>query len=54
MQGAIGLNPANLGGTSSTPTYSNPAAGALGGAMAGGSMFGPIGAIGGGLLGLFS
>jgi len=55
MQGAIGLNPANLGGTSSTPTYSNPAAGALGGAMAGNAIFpGGLGAIGGGLLGLFS
>ena len=54
MQGAIGLQPANLGGTSQTPVYRNAASGALGGALAGGSMFGPMGAIGGGLLGLFS
>jgi hypothetical protein len=54
MQGAIGLQPANLGGSSSSPTYSNPISGALGGAIAGGSMFGPYGAAAGGLLGLFS
>tara|TARA_R110000796_G_scaffold59629_6_gene137597 strand:- start:26 stop:922 length:897 start_codon:yes stop_codon:yes gene_type:complete len=54
MQGAIGLQPANLGGSSSSPTYSNPVSGALGGAIAGGQMFGPYGAAAGGLLGLFS
>jgi hypothetical protein len=49
-----------MGQTQKTPEYSNPAMGALGGALGGaqlGSMFGPwgtgIGAIGGGLLGLF-
>jgi hypothetical protein len=51
VQTSLGAAPANLGGTVSTPTYSNPAAGALGGALAGGQMFGPYGAIAGGLLG---
>ena len=37
-----------------TPVYQNRAAGALGGALAGGSMFGPWGALGGGLLGVLS
>jgi hypothetical protein len=56
MQSALGLQTPNMGGTStsSTPNYSNPAAGALGGAMAGYQMFGPYGAIGGGLLGALS
>jgi hypothetical protein len=56
MQGALGLQMPGLGSTqsASTPTYSNPAAGALGGAMAGYQMFGPLGAIGGGLLGALS
>jgi hypothetical protein len=56
MQSALGLQMPNMGGmsTTSTPNYSNPAAGALGGAMAGYQMFGPYGAIGGGLLGLMS
>jgi hypothetical protein len=52
VQSSLGAQPANLGGTVSTPNYSNPAAGALGGALAGGQLFGPIGAIGGGILGL--
>lgn len=39
-------------GTQSQPGTS-PLLGALGGAAAGGSLFGPIGAVGGGLLGLF-
>jgi hypothetical protein len=52
VQSSLGASPANLGGTVSTPNYSNPAAGALGGALAGGQLFGPIGAIGGGILGL--
>lgn len=51
VQSSLGAQPANLGGTVSTPTYSNPAAGALGGAMAGFQMGGPYGAIAGGLLG---
>ena len=54
VQSSLGASPANLGGTVSTPNYSNPAAGALGGALAGGQLFGPIGAIGGGILGLLS
>jgi hypothetical protein len=53
-QSALGLQMPSMGQTSSTPTYSNPAAGALGGAMAGYQMFGPYGALGGGLLGLMS
>jgi hypothetical protein len=53
-QGALGLQLPSLGGSTNTPTYSNPAAGALGGAMAGYQMFGPYGAIGGGLLGALS
>lgn len=48
---AVGLQPANLGGTSAQPTYSNSGAGALGGAMAGYTMFGVPGAIGGAVLG---
>ena len=40
------------GSVQTTPVYTNRAAGALGGALAGGQMFGPVGAIGGGLLGL--
>ena len=51
VQTSLGATPANLGGTVSTPTSSNPAAGALGGAMAGFQMGGPYGAIAGGLLG---
>jgi hypothetical protein len=51
VQSSLGATPANLGGTVQTPVYSNPAAGALGGALAGGQMFGPYGAIAGGLLG---
>ena len=54
VQSSLGAQPANLGMTSSTPTYSNPASGALGGALAGGQMFGPYGAIAGGILGAFS
>lgn len=48
---AVGLQPANLGGTTTQPTYQNQASGALGGAMAGYQMFGPWGAAAGGLLG---
>jgi hypothetical protein len=52
VQSSLGASPANLGGTVSTPMYSNPASGALGGALAGGQMFGPYGAVAGGILGL--
>jgi hypothetical protein len=52
VQSSLGASPANLGGTVSTPNYSNPASGALGGALAGGQMFGPYGAVAGGILGL--
>jgi hypothetical protein len=48
---AVGLQPANLGGTTTQPTYQNQAAGALGGAMAGYQLAGPWGAAAGGLLG---
>jgi hypothetical protein len=45
----------NYGGTttSAQPIYRNPTSGALGGALAGGTMFGPYGAAAGGLLGYF-
>ena len=63
VQSSLGAQPANLGGTVSTPTYSNPAAGALGGALAGATLAGMpgiaatgltagMGAAGGALLGL--
>jgi hypothetical protein len=52
VQSSLGAQPANLGMQSTTPQYSNPAAGALGGALAGGKLFGVPGAIGGGILGL--
>jgi hypothetical protein len=62
VQSSLGAQPANLGGTVSTPTYSNPAAGLLGGALAGAQiagmpgmaaagLTGPMGLIAGGLLG---
>jgi hypothetical protein len=56
MQSALGLQMPGMGQSTSTPTYTNPAAGALGGAMAGYSMFpgNPYAAIGGGLLGALS
>jgi hypothetical protein len=59
MQSALGLQVPGMGGTATTTapgqtTYNNPAAGALGGALAGYQMFGPYGAIGGGLLGALS
>jgi len=52
VQSSLGASPANLGGSVSTPYSRNVASGALGGALAGGQLFGPIGAIGGGILGL--
>jgi hypothetical protein len=54
VQSSLGAQPANLGMQSTTPQYSNPAAGALGGALAGGKLFGPMGAVAGGLLGAFT
>jgi len=59
VQSSLGAQPSNLGGTVSTPMYSNPGAGALGGALAGAQLGSVIpgigtavGAIGGGMLGL--
>jgi hypothetical protein len=52
VQSSLGAQPANLGMQSTTPSYSNPASGALGGALAGGQLFGPYGAVAGGILGL--
>jgi hypothetical protein len=54
VQSSLGAQPANLGMQSTTPQYSNPASGALGGALAGGKLFGPMGAVAGGLLGAFT
>jgi hypothetical protein len=51
-QSALGLQPANVGGTTTQPTYRNQAAGALGGAAAGYQLGGPVGAGIGGLIGL--
>ena len=51
---ALGIQPGNLGQTSSTPLYQNRAAGALGGALAGQQLGGGgWGALAGGLLGYF-
>jgi hypothetical protein len=58
-QGALSLQPANLGGSTTTPIYKNQTASALGGALGGaslGSLFGgtsgaQYGALAGGLLG---
>ena len=52
VQSSLGAQPANLGQVVTTPNYSNPAAGALGGALAGGQLFGVPGAVAGGILGL--
>ena len=52
VQSSLGAQPANLGMVATTPSYSNPASGALGGALAGGQLFGPVGAVAGGVLGL--
>ena len=54
VQSSLGAQPANLGMQSTTPQYSNPASSALGGALAGGKLFGVPGAIGGGILGLLA
>jgi hypothetical protein len=54
VQSSLGAQPANLGMQSTTPQYSNPAAGALGGALAGAKIAGPYGALAGGILGAFS
>ena len=62
-QGALGLQPANIGGSTTTPIYQNPTASALGGALGGaqlgsliggkesGSEYAGYGALAGGLLG---
>jgi len=58
-QSALGLSPANLGGTTSQPTYRNQSVGALGGALAGAQLGSIVPGIGtgigagiGGLIGL--
>ena len=52
VQSSLGAQPANLGMQATTPYSQNPLAGAIGGALAGQKLFpGPIGAIGGGILG---
>ena len=43
LSGALNLQPANLGGSASTPYYTNPASGALGGALAGAQLAGVSG-----------
>ena len=52
VQSSLGAQPANLGQIATTPYSNNVASGALGGALAGGQLFGPYGAIAGGILGL--
>tara|TARA_B110000259_G_scaffold25691_2_gene26464 strand:- start:986 stop:1909 length:924 start_codon:yes stop_codon:yes gene_type:complete len=58
MQGALGLQPANLGGvstmTGNSPSYQNTGANVMGGAMAGNALFAgnPYAMAGGALLGL--
>ena len=52
VQSALSGQPANLGGTTSQPTYRNQAAGALGGAAAGFQLGGPVGAAIGAGIGL--
>ena len=55
QQTALGMQPGNLGQTTSTPLYQNRAAGGLGGALAGYNLGGGsgLGAALGGLLGYF-
>lgn len=50
---ALGIQPGNLGQTTSTPLYQNRASGALGGALAGNQIGDGWGALAGGLLGYF-
>ena len=52
VQSSLGAQPANLGQIATTPNSRNVASGALGGALAGGQLFGPYGAVAGGILGL--
>jgi hypothetical protein len=54
VQSSLGAQPANLGMQATTPQYSNPASGALGGALAGAKLFpgNPLAIGGGALLGL--
>ena len=52
VQSSLGAQPANLGQIATTPYSQNVASGALGGALAGGQLFGAPGAIAGGILGL--
>ena len=52
VQSSLGAQPANLGMVATTPYTQNVGAGALGGALAGGQLFGPVGAVAGGVLGL--
>ena len=52
VQSSLGAQPANLGQIATTPDSRNVASGALGGALAGGQLFGAPGAIAGGILGL--
>ena len=52
VQSSLGAQPANLGQIATTPNSRNVASGALGGALAGGQLFGAPGAIAGGILGL--
>jgi hypothetical protein len=53
VQSSLGAQPANLGMVATTPYSQNPVSGAIGGAMAGGQIAGPYGAIAGGILGAF-
>ena len=53
MQGAVGLQPGNLGGSTTSPTYQNTGASMMGGAMMGNMLFPGMGGImGGALMGL--
>jgi hypothetical protein len=52
VQSSLGAQPANLGQIATTPYSQNVASGALGGALAGGQLFGVPGAVAGGILGL--
>lgn len=58
MNQALGVSPANMGGSTTSPMYQNRGSGVLGGALAGASLGGALGigsgwgALAGGLLGL--